>query len=63
MSALNETVAKAQAARGVGSADVHEMPKKETAAKKTTGKKQLAKKSTAKKATAWKASLRRPRSA
>ncbi|MGW6961847.1 non-homologous end joining protein Ku [Streptomyces chartreusis] len=58
MSALNESVAKAQAARGQGSADVHEMPKKKTAAKKTAA----AKKQPAKKA-AKKASGRRPRSA
>ncbi|MGW4870356.1 hypothetical protein [Streptomyces chartreusis] len=30
MTALNESVAKAQAARGAGPADVHEMPKKKT---------------------------------
>ncbi|WP_456302427.1 non-homologous end joining protein Ku [Streptomyces chartreusis] len=58
MTALNESVAKAQAAR-----DVHEMPKKKTAAKKTTAKKQPAKKTTAKKATAKKTSAHRSRSA
>ncbi|WP_420076954.1 Ku protein [Streptomyces sp. JL3001] len=63
MTALNESVAKAQAARSTGPADVHEMPKKKTAAKKTTAKKQPAKKTTAKKATAKKTSARRPRSA
>ncbi|WP_456302429.1 non-homologous end joining protein Ku [Streptomyces chartreusis] len=63
MTALNESVAKAQAARSTGPADVHEMPKKKTAAKKTTAKKQPAKKTTAKKATAKKTSARRSRSA
>ncbi|MGI5411094.1 Ku protein [Streptomyces chartreusis] len=63
MTALNESVAKAQAARGPSPADVHEMPKKKTAAKKTTAKKQPAKKATAKKTTAKKTSGRRPRSA
>lgn len=57
MSALSKSVAKAQAAREAGSADVHEMPKK-TAAKKPTAKKQSAKKTPEKKASA-----RRPRSA
>ncbi|MER5938435.1 Ku protein [Streptomyces sp. NPDC001928] len=57
MTALNESVAKAQAARGQSPADVHEVPKKKTAAKKATAKKQPAKK------TAKKASGRRPRSA
>ncbi|MGW4759336.1 non-homologous end joining protein Ku [Streptomyces chartreusis] len=63
MTALNESVAKAQAARGAGPADVHEMPKKKTTAKKTTAKKQPAKKTTTKKATAKKTAARRPRSA
>ncbi|MFE7442196.1 Ku protein [Streptomyces chartreusis] len=63
MTALNESVAKAQAARGAGAADVHEMPKKKTTAKKATAKKQPAKKTTTKKATAKKTSARRPRSA
>lgn len=36
MTALNESVVKAQAARGTGPADVHEMPKKKTTAKKTS---------------------------
>ncbi|MFD8047680.1 Ku protein [Streptomyces chartreusis] len=58
MTALNESVAKAQAARGASTADVHDMPKKKTTAKKTTAKKQPAKKATAKKTSA-----RRPRSA
>ncbi|GGX35002.1 Ku protein [Streptomyces chartreusis] len=48
MTALNESVAKAQAARGAGAGDAHEMPKKKTAAKKTTAKR---------------TSVRRPRSA
>ncbi|MFF0733312.1 Ku protein [Streptomyces chartreusis] len=63
MTALNESVAKAQASRGAGPADVHEMPKKKTAAKKKTRKKQPAKKTTSKKDTAKKTSTRRPRSA
>ncbi|MCZ4610889.1 Ku protein [Streptomyces sp. Lzd4kr] len=64
MTALNESVAKAQAARGDASpADVHEMPKKKTAAKNTTAKKQPAKKTTAKKAAAKKPLRRRSRSA
>uniref|UniRef100_A0AAU1HQH4 Non-homologous end joining protein Ku n=1 Tax=Streptomyces sp. NBC_00180 TaxID=2903632 RepID=A0AAU1HQH4_9ACTN len=58
MAALNESVAKAKAARGEGPADVHEMPKK-----KATAKKQPAKKTAAKKATAKKTSARRSRSA
>ncbi|MFG2275836.1 hypothetical protein ACGFNY_39495 [Streptomyces chartreusis] len=58
MSALDESVAKAQAARDTGSADLREMQKKKTAAKKTTAKKQSAKKTPAKKASA-----RRSRSA
>ncbi|MGW4757495.1 hypothetical protein [Streptomyces chartreusis] len=53
MTVLNESVAKAQAARGAGAGDVHEIPKKKTAAKKTT----------AKGTTAKKTSTRRPRSA
>jgi DNA end-binding protein Ku len=61
MAALNESVAKAQAARGQGPADVHKMPKKKTAAKKTTAKKQPAKKTTEKR-TAKKTSGRKPRS-
>ncbi|MFE4579176.1 non-homologous end joining protein Ku [Streptomyces chartreusis] len=56
MSALNESVAKAKASRGEGSADVHEIPKKSTA------KKQSAKKAT-RKTTTKKPSGRRPRSA
>ncbi|SEC64382.1 Ku protein [Streptomyces sp. PAN_FS17] len=63
MTALNESVAKAQAARGASAGDVHEMPKKKTADNKTTAKKQPAKKTTAKKATEKKTSTRRPRSA
>lgn len=55
MAALNESVKKARATRGED-ADVHEMPKKKTAAKKTA-KKQPAKKAAAKKA------ARKPRSA
>ncbi|MFE6161200.1 Ku protein [Streptomyces sp. NPDC056486] len=56
MAALQESVSKAQAARGESGgsgedATVHEMPKKR-AAKKTTGKKTASKKSTAKKTTA-----------
>nr|WP_163016848.1 hypothetical protein [Streptomyces chartreusis] len=51
MTALNESVAKVNAARGAG--DVHEIPKKKTAAKKTT----------AEKTTAKKTSTRRPRAA
>ncbi|WP_406410265.1 Ku protein [Streptomyces sp. NBC_01614] len=58
MAALNESVAKAKAARGEDPADVHEMPKK-----KATAKKQPAKKTAAKKATAKKTSARRSRSA
>lgn len=57
MTALNESVAKAQATRGQSPADVHEVPKKKAAAKKATAKKQPAKKA------AKKASGRRPRSA
>ncbi|MFJ8594896.1 Ku protein [Streptomyces sp. NPDC093598] len=56
MAALNESVQKARAGRGED-ADVHEMPKKKTAAKKTP------KKQPAKKAAAKKESGRRPRSA
>ncbi|MFJ7073391.1 Ku protein [Streptomyces sp. NPDC098781] len=72
MAALNQSVAQAQAARGERTADVHEMPKKKTAAKKTTAKKQPAKKQpakktaaskTTKKTAAQKTSGRRPRSA
>ncbi|MEU1259358.1 Ku protein [Streptomyces chartreusis] len=68
MTALNESVAKAQAARGAGPARVHEIPNKKAAAKKATAKKQpakktTAKKTTAKKTTAKKTSARRPRSA
>jgi DNA end-binding protein Ku len=62
MAALNESVAKAKASRGEGTADVHELPKKKAMAKKTPAKKQPAKKAAAKK-TAKKASGRRPRSA
>jgi DNA end-binding protein Ku len=51
MAALNESVAKAKASRGEGPAEVHELPKKETAAKKATAKKQSAKKTAAKKTT------------
>ncbi|MCZ4606140.1 hypothetical protein O3S80_20760 [Streptomyces sp. Lzd4kr] len=61
MSALNESVAKAKASRGEGSADVHEMPKKSTA-KKQSAKKAAAKKAT-RKTTTKKPSGRRPRSA
>ncbi|WP_432198207.1 Ku protein [Streptomyces sp. bgisy027] len=63
MAALNESVAQAKASRGEGPADVHELPKKKSAAKKTTAKKQPSKKSAAKKTTAKKTSGRRPRSA
>lgn len=68
MAALNESVAKAKASRGEDTeAEVHELPKKKTAAKKTTAKKQPAKKTatkkTTKKAAAKKTSGRRPRSA
>lgn len=63
MAALNESVAQAKASRGEGPADVHEMPKKKTAAKKTAAKKQPSKKAAAKKTTAKKTSGRRPRSA
>ncbi|MFG2789116.1 hypothetical protein [Streptomyces sp. NPDC048419] len=67
MAALKESVTKAQASRGEGHAEVHELPKKKSAAKKTTAKKQTAKKATAqkttKKAAAKKTSGRRPRSA
>ncbi|MFD0435571.1 non-homologous end joining protein Ku [Streptomyces chartreusis] len=63
MTALNESVAKAQAARGAGAADVHAMPKRKTAAKKATAKKEPATKRTAKKDTAKKTSAKRPRSA
>lgn len=62
MAALNESVAKAKAARGEGPAELHELPKKKTAAKKQTPKKEAAKKTT-KKAAAKKVSGRRPRSA
>ncbi|MFI6663243.1 Ku protein [Streptomyces sp. NPDC050523] len=67
MAALQESVAKAQASRGEGHAEVHELPNKKTAAKKATAKKQPAKKAATKKATkkaaAKKTSGRRPRSA
>ena len=56
MAALQDSVAKAKASRGED-ADVHELPKKKTAAKKGAAKKQPAKKTTAKK------TARRPRSA
>ncbi|MEU9057130.1 hypothetical protein AB0D37_43335 [Streptomyces sp. NPDC048384] len=61
MAALNESVAKAKASRGEGPADVHELPRKKTAAKRAV-KMQPAKKTAAKK-TAKKASGRKPRSA
>ncbi|GGW80772.1 hypothetical protein [Streptomyces galilaeus] len=62
MAALTESVSRAKAARGeTGDADVHDMPKKKTAAKKT------AKKTPAKKTTqttsARRTAGRRPRSA
>ncbi|GGX50470.1 hypothetical protein [Streptomyces chartreusis] len=53
MTARNESVAKANAARGAGADDVHEILKKKTAANKTT----------AEKTTAKKPSTRRPRAA
>ncbi|WP_323377769.1 hypothetical protein [Streptomyces cyaneochromogenes] len=54
MAALNKSVAKAKAkaSRGEAPAEVHEPPKKRTAAKKTTAKKQPVKKAAA--------NLRRP---
>ncbi|MFE5923126.1 hypothetical protein [Streptomyces sp. NPDC056468] len=58
MAALNESVAKAKASRGEGTADVHELSKKKAAAEKTSAKKQPAEKTAAKKSSA-----RRPRSA
>lgn len=66
MAALQESVAKAQASRGEGHAEVHELPKKKTTAKKAAAKKQPAKKAAAKKTTkkaAAKKTARRPRSA
>jgi DNA end-binding protein Ku len=68
MAALQESVSKAQASRGEGRAEVHELSKnKKATAKKTTAKKQPATKTAAKKATkktaAKKTSARRPRSA
>lgn len=62
MAALNESVAKAKASRGEGPAELHELPKKKTAAKKQSTKKAAAKKTT-KKAAVKKTSGRRPRSA
>ncbi|WP_327691011.1 Ku protein [Streptomyces sp. NBC_00461] len=59
MAALNESVQQARASRGED-ADVHELPKKKTAAKKQPAKKAAAK--TTKKAAAKK-TARRPRSA
>ncbi|WP_405876811.1 Ku protein [Streptomyces sp. NBC_00005] len=61
MAALTESVQKAKASRG-DDADVHELPKKKTAAKKAT-KKQPAKKAAAKKTAAKKTTGRKPRSA
>ncbi|MFE5890475.1 Ku protein [Streptomyces sp. NPDC056462] len=63
MAALNESVAKAKASRGEGTADVHELPKKKATAKKTPAKKQPAQKTAGKKGAAKKTSGRRPRSA
>ncbi|MEV7002203.1 Ku protein [Streptomyces sp. NPDC093982] len=63
MAALNESVAKAKASRGEGTADVHELRKKAATAKKTPAKKQPAKKAAAKKGAAKKTAGRRPRSA
>src|SRR4051794_10305920 len=63
--ALQESVQKAQASRGEGPGEVHELPKKKTAAKKAA-KKQPAKQTAAKKTTkkaAAKKTTRRPRSA
>ncbi|MEV5903580.1 Ku protein [Streptomyces sp. NPDC052127] len=65
MAALEESVSKAKASRGED-ADVHELPKKKTAAKKTTAKKTAGKKQPAKKTAAAKKTTghgRRPRSA
>jgi DNA end-binding protein Ku len=61
MAALTESVQQAKASRGED-ADVHELPKKKTAAKKTAAKQQ-AEKAAAGKPTAKKASGHRPRSA
>lgn len=69
MAALQESVAKAQTSRGeTGDADVHELPKKKTAAKKTGTKRPAAQKppaqktaKTATKSPAKKASSRKPR--
>jgi DNA end-binding protein Ku len=63
MAALNESVAKAKASRGEGTAEVHELRKKAATAKKTPAKKQPAKKTAAKKGAAKKTAGRRPRSA
>ncbi|WP_331733184.1 Ku protein (plasmid) [Streptomyces sp. NBC_00080] len=65
MAALEESVSKAKASRGEN-ADIHELPKKKTAAKKTAAKKTATKKQPAKKTTAAKKTTghgQRPRSA
>jgi len=65
MAALNESVERARASRGED-ADVHELPKKKTAAKKTTKKqpaKRAASKKPMKKSAAKKTSGHRPKSA
>jgi DNA end-binding protein Ku len=65
MAALQESVQKAQASRGEGPGQVHELPKKKTVGKKAAAKKQPAKKTAARTATktAKKTAGRKPRSA
>ncbi|MFE5191641.1 Ku protein [Streptomyces sp. NPDC056628] len=62
MAALAESVSKAKASRGED-ADVHELPRKKTAAKKQASAKAVTKKQPAKKAASKKTAARRPRSA